>query len=315
MKKIFIDGQVGTTGIQIYDRLKDREDLQIISIPDEKRKDLKAKKVILNEVDLVILCLPDQAAKESVSLIENPDVKVIDASTAHRTDENWAYGLPELNKNQRGLIRKSKRVSNPGCYPTGLILAIQPLIAEGIVPHDYPVTLNALSGYSGGGKNLVETYENSEISGQEYISSRPYALGVKHKHVPEMQKYTGLKFAPIFTPSVGNFYKGMLVTIPIFTRLLSRNLSAEEVRDNLEKYYENEQFVKVMPFGSSDYLQNGFLSATDCNDTNNVELFVFDHDNQILLTARLDNLGKGASGAAVQNMNIMLGLEESKSLI
>lgn len=310
MKTVFIDGQEGTTGLNILDRLKARDDIDLVEIPRAKRKNIEVKKDYLNKADLVILCLPDQAARESINLIENPRTKVIDASTAHRTSEGWVYGLPELNKEQRGKIRTSHRVTNPGCYPTGFILAVNPLVTHGIIPADYPVTVHAVSGYSGGGKKLINEYENRNTTEPESIIYRPYALSLQHKHVPEMQQWSGLSYAPVFAPSVGNLYKGMLVSIPLIPRLLNQKATPGKVQEILSNYYESEPFVHVMPLNTEKYLESGFLSPTACNDTNMIEIFVFGHKDQILLVSRLDNLGKGSSGVAVQNMNIMLGLEE-----
>ncbi len=315
MKKVFIDGQAGTTGLKIFDRLKSRDDLDILLIEEDKRKDIDTKISLLNEADIVILCLPDQASIESVKLIKNPETKVIDTSTAHRTDDNWVYGLPELNKNQRNLIKSNRLISNPGCYPTGVILLLNPLTFSGIMSPDYSVSVNAVSGYSGGGKKLIETYENDNNTNQELLSYRPYALGVRHKHVSEMQKYSGLNNPPIFVPSVGNFYNGMLISIPIFPEHLNKNVKAKDIIEIYRNYYKNEQFIDLIQCESKDFLSDGFLSPLECNETNKVELFVFDHDNRILLMSRLDNLGKGASGAAVQNLNIMLGFDESISLL
>jgi len=314
MKTVFIDGQEGTTGLMILDRLKARDDIDLIEIPGDKRKNIEAKTDYLNKADLVILCLPDQAAREAVDLIENPRAKVIDASTAHRTSEGWVYGLPELNKEQREKIRTSHRVTNPGCYPTGFILAVNPLVAHGMIPADYPVAVHAVSGYSGGGKKLINAYENQNASAPESIIYRPYGLSLQHKHVSEMQQWAGLSYAPVFAPSVGNFYKGMLVSIPLFPRLLNQEATPGKVQEILSNYYESEPFVHIMPLDTEKYLENGFLSPTACNDTNMIEIFVFGHEDQILLVSRLDNLGKGSSGVAVQNMNIMLDLEESTSL-
>ena len=314
MKTVFIDGQEGTTGLGILDRLQSREDIQLIEIAKDRRKDPQAKAACLNAADLVILCLPDQAARESVGLIRNPATRVIDASTAHRTSEAWVYGLPELSRRQRDHIRLSTRVSVPGCYATGFILNVHPLVDAGILPPDYPVTVHAVSGFSGGGKKLIEAYQNQSTEGAAALAYRPYALGLSHKHLPEMQKLTGLRHAPLFAPSVGNFFKGMLVAVPLFPRLLNRRVTAAEVRDSLADFYAGEPFVQVMPWESAGHLDGGFLSPTACNGTNRVELFVFGHDRQILLTARLDNLGKGSSGAAVQNMNLMLDLPEDMGL-
>lgn len=314
MKTVFIDGQEGTTGLQISDRLKGRDDIELMEIPYEKRKDIGTKTTFLNEADLVILCLPDQASRESVSLISNPTTKVIDASSAHRISEGWTYGLAELNDTQREAISTSRRVTNPGCYATGFILAVNPLVVRGVLLPDHPITVNAVSGYSGGGKKLIQAYEDPDATNDEALCHRPYALGLEHKHVPEMQRWTGLDHRPLFVPSVGNFYKGMLVSIPLVTRLVNRVVSVEDIRNLLSDYYESEPFVQVMPFESDDHLDNGFLSPVVCNGTNRIDIFVFGNNGQILLVARLDNLGKGASGAAVQNMNIMLDLEESRGL-
>ncbi len=314
MYNIFIDGQEGTTGLKISDHLEARGDLNLMKIPPEKRKDRDTKKAFLNDADLVILCLPDQVAVESVQLVSNQKTRIIDASTAFRTDDHWVYGLPEMSSRQRETIRNSRFVSNPGCYPTGFILALKPLIDKGFVSCDYPVTVHALSGYSGGGKKLINTYEDQEHTDSSVLSSRPYSFSLVHKHVPEMQKYSHLSYPPVFTPSVGNFYHGMLVNIPLFTHLFSRKADADDIRMLLQETYQNESFVKVMPSSTEVYLENGFLSPLGCNNTNSVEIFVSGHNDQILLTARLDNLGKGASGAAVQNLNIMLGFEEERTL-
>ena len=311
--KIFVDGQEGTTGLQINDYLSKRPDLEILNIEPEKRKDPEARRILLNEADVAFLCLPDPAAKESVSLVENPNTRIIDASTAFRTDPDWTYGLPELNKNQRELIKNSHRVSNPGCHATGLILPLYPLIEEGVVPTDYPITCTSLSSYSGGGKKLIEKYENSGWEGG-LNSPKHYALKLTHKHLPEMQKMAGLKFPPVFVPVVSNFYKGIAVSIPLLPRLLNKKVSAADVRDLLASHYASEHFVRVMPYESDAYLENGYLNAEACNNTNNADIFIFGNDSQILLLTRFDNLGKGASGAAIQNMNIMLGLDEGMGL-
>lgn len=310
--KIFIDGQAGTTGLKIYDHLKSRRDIALLQIPERDRKNPAAKQTFLNEADLVVLCLPDDAAKATVAQIP-AETKVLDASSAHRTATGWTYGLPELDRLQPDKIRTSTRVSNPGCYPTGFILALRPLIARGIVPADYPASVNAVSGYSGGGRDLINKYQALPCTpGEDVVSFRPYALHLKHKHVPEMQQYTGLKHAPLFSPAVGNFAQGMLVSIPLAHSALSAKTDAERIHATLADYYRGERFVQVMPFGASAALQDGFLSPLGCNDTNNVELFVFGHETQTLLIARLDNLGKGASLAAVQNIELMLGLTDTR---
>jgi N-acetyl-gamma-glutamyl-phosphate reductase len=315
MFKVFIDGREGTTGLQIVERLKSRTDISLLEIPDQDRKNPQVKKNILNEADIVLLCLPDEASRESVNLVENPETKVIDSSTAFRTAERWTYGIPELNKEQRDLIRKTKRLTNPGCHATGFVMALYPLIQERIVPLDYPVFAQSVTGYSGGGKKLIAVYESGEIPEAQLKGPRHYALNLNHKHLAEMQKVTGLQYPPFFTPIVGPFYQGLVVSIPLISRMILKKITAREVRETLAEYYQSEPFVRVLPFESGPFLDNGFLSPLDCNQTNRIDLFVFGNEHQILLAARLDNLGKGASGAAVQNMNIMLGVEEGTGLM
>jgi N-acetyl-gamma-glutamyl-phosphate reductase len=312
--KIFVDGQEGTTGLQINERLQNRKDLQILKIDPDKRKDIEERKKLLNEADIVFLCLPDDAARESVSLVENGQTRVIDASTAHRTRDDWAYGMPELGPGFREKIRASKRVSVPGCYATGFNMLLHPLIKEGIVPKDYSVTCHAVSGYSGAGKKMIAKYEDEGPLDDSMKSPRFYALGLQHKHIPEMLKYSGLDQAPLFTPIIAAYYKGMTVAVPLYSRLLPGKNGAGDLCDALAGFYKGEQFVKVYPYGTEGNLVNGFLSATGCNGTNLLEIFVGGNDEHILLTARLDNLGKGASGAAVQCMNIMLGIDEATGL-
>jgi N-acetyl-gamma-glutamyl-phosphate reductase len=312
-KTVFVDGQHGTTGLKIYERLRTRKDIELIEIPEEKRKDPEARKKLINEADIVFLCLPDDAARESVSLIKNSSVCVIDGSTAHRVTEGWVYGLPELNKKQRGLIKNSKRIAVPGCHATGFIAMIYPLVALGIVPPDYPVTCNAVAGYSGGGKSMIADYDNP--ASPDYIRNpRPYSLELNHKHVPEMTKIPGLSRPVIFAPTVVNVYAGEIISIPLVVDYLKKKVSAADIRQALNEYYAGEQFVKVMPYPAKDYLKNGFLTFTDCNGTNNLEIFVFGNEERILVSARFDNLGKGASGAAVQDMNIVLGVPENTGL-
>lgn len=312
--KIFVDGQEGTTGLEINERLHNRTELEILKIDPEKRKDIAERKRLINEADIVFLCLPDDAARESVSLVENDRTRVIDASTAHRTNDDWAYGIPELGSQFREKIRTSKRVSVPGCYATAFNMLLHPLIKEGVVPKDYPVTCHAVSGYSGAGKKMIAQYETVEPLEDAMKSPRFYALGLKHKHIPEMQKYSGLVTPPLFTPIIAAYYKGMTVAIPLYSRLLPGNSNAAAVSACLEQFYEGQKFVKVYPYGSEGNLVNGFLSATGCNGTNVLEIYVAGNEDHILLAARLDNLGKGASGAAVQCMNIMLGLDEAAGL-
>lgn len=314
MFDVFIDGREGTTGLQIADRLEGRKDLRLLEIPEKDRKNPKVKKEFLNGADLVILCLPDEASREAVSLIESPRTRVIDTSTAFRTAEGWTYGIPELQRGQRDRIRNSKRVANPGCHATGFIMALYPLMQKGILPPDYPVFVQSLTGYSGGGKKLISLYEGQGPKPSGLHAPRHYALHLKHKHLPEMQKITGLSHPPLFTPIVADFYQGMVVSVPLLSRLLTHRISAAKVREVLAAYYEGEPFVRVIPFDSGPYLEEGYLSPLECNQTNRIDLFVFGDEEQILIAARLDNLGKGASGAAVQNMNLMLGLEETLGL-
>jgi len=314
MNKIFVDGQEGTTGLQIRDRLLGHTDIELMEIPSEKRKDRETRKALINASDVAFLCLPDAAAKESVTLVTNGNTRIIDASTAHRTDPQWTYGLPELNPQQRALIEESTRVSVPGCYATGFNLLIYPLVKEGIVPVDYPVTCHSITGYSGGGKKLIGVYEAPDADRARLAAPRHYALTLTHKHLPEMQKIAGLTAPPVFSPIVGDFYKGMAVGVPLFPTLLSKAYSAHDIHEVLSSYYASERFVCVMPFDDSTLLDNGFFNPQEANNTNRNDIFVFGHDDQILLVSRLDNLGKGASGAAVQNMNIMLGLDEGTGL-
>jgi N-acetyl-gamma-glutamyl-phosphate reductase len=312
-KTIFIDGQHGTTGLKIHERLKNRTDITIVEIPVEKKKDPAEKKKYLNEADIVFLCLPDDAARESVSMVSSPSVCIIDASTAHRTAEGWIYGLPELNKNQREIIRASNRICVPGCHATGFVLLLYPLIASGIVARDYPISAFSISGYSGGGKSMIEQYQAPNLS-EDMRNPRPYALKLSHKHVPEMQKIPGLAYPPVFFPTVANFYNGEVISIPFFKRLLLKKMTAKDIQTFYEDYYKGEQFVKVMPYPNDSVVSNGFLTLTQCNDTNKAELFVFGDEEKMVLTARFDNLGKGSSGAAVQNMNIKIGAAENSGL-
>jgi N-acetyl-gamma-glutamyl-phosphate reductase len=313
--RIFIDGQEGTTGLEIHERLRGRSDLELLEIAADSRKDPAVKRSIMRDADLVVLCLPDAAAVEAVALAE-PDTRILDASTAHRVHDGWVYGLPELETAQRGRIREGRRVSNPGCYPTGFLLAVRPLVDAGIVPRAYPLTVHAQSGYSGGGKKMIQAFAGHSSDGPSPAwTVRPYALGLQHKHVPEMQRYAELEHCPLFSPSVGNYYQGMLVSVPLPVRALTKSIAPLDVHALLAQRYAAERFVRVMPFGGTGALEDGYLSATALNHTNQLELFVFGHRDQLLLVARLDNLGKGASGAAVQNLNLMLGREEELGLV
>lgn len=307
--KIYIDGQSGTTGLEIYERIGKRSDLNLLRIDEDKRHDLSERKKFLNAADLVFLCLPDEGAREAVSLIENPDVKVIDASTAHRTADGWTYGFPELSEEQREAIRTSKRVANPGCHATGLISSTAPLVRLGILPKDYPLTCFSLTGYSGGGKKMIRDYETEPVR-RELQAPGIYGRSLHHKHLPEMQKITGLVYPPVFLPVVDDYYRGMAGTILLENRLLNGKPSAREIRDILADYYRNEHFLSVRPFEDDP----GTVYANALIHTNRLELFVSGNEDQTVITALFDNLGKGASGAAVQNMNIMLGLPEETGL-
>ena len=312
--KVFIDGEAGTTGLQIRQRLEGRSDIVLVSIDPARRKDPAARAEMLNGADLVILCLPDDAAREAVSLITNPAVKVIDASTAHRTAAGWEYGFPEFLAGQREAIARSARVSNPGCYSTGAIALLAPLVRSGLLPRDYPVTINAVSGYSGGGKSMIAEFEKPEDPTYTKVAYRIYAMDLTHKHVPEIQSHARLTVRPIFTPAVGRYNQGMIVEVPLHLDLLTDKPNVAAVHGALHHAYDGATFVQVVPLAESKAIKT--LQPEELNNTNRMKLFVFGAEGgrQARLVALLDNLGKGASGAAVQNMNIMLGLPETAGL-
>lgn len=312
--KIFIDGKEGTTGLQIFERFEKRDDLDILLIDEDKRKDVSERARLINESDITFLCLPDAAAVEAVGLVTNDKVRIIDASTAHRTNPAWNYGFPELSARHREAIRNSKRVANPGCYASGFISLVYPLVQAGILGEDYPLTAHAVSGYSGGGKKMIAAIEGADKT-KEMASPRQYALPQAHKHLPEMQAVCGLKHKPMFNPIVDDYYAGMVVSVPLVTRALAKKVTPKDIHEILSAHYEGQRFVKVMELFGKETLPDGFLAANTLEGTNDMQLFVFGNDEQILLCSRLDNLGKGASGAAVQNMNIMLGLNEATGLV
>lgn len=312
--KIFIDGQAGTTGLRILDRFAGRDDITLLTIDDDKRKDLDERKRLINSSDFTFLCLPDAAAREAVSLVENPDVRIIDASTAHRTNPDWAYGFPELSAAHRENIKISNRVAVPGCYASGFNALAYPLVQNGVIAADYPVQCFAVSGYSGGGKAMIAEIESPDCPA-ESKSPRFYGLANNHKHLPEMQKISGLTSKPMFTPIVDDFFNGMVVCIPLQTAIAGRKLTPEQVHAMFAQHYAGQTFVQVMPLLPAAEMTPFKLSSNDLRDTNLMQIFVFGSEDQILLCARLDNLGKGASGAAVQCLNIMMGVDETTGLL
>ena len=310
--KIFIDGSEGTTGLRIFERFEGRDDIELLKISSELRKDPEEIKKFINASDITFLCLPDAAAREAVAMVENDNVRIIDTSTAHRTEEGWAYGYPELSKAHREAIKNGRRVAVPGCHASGFITIVYPMIVGGILPGDYPVASFSLTGYSGGGKKMIAEYEGQERD-VELDSPREYGLGQTHKHLKEMKKITGLDREPLFSPIVSDYYSGMVVSVPFYADMLKGAQTPETVHKFFEEYYAGEKFIKVMPLGKeADY--RGFLGGNGCSGWDGMEIYVTGNEQRILVSARFDNLGKGASGAAIQCLNIMLGCDEAKGL-
>lgn len=312
--KVYIDGSEGTTGLRINERFEGREDIEILKIASELRKDPEERKKFINASDITFLCLPDAASIEAVSLIEkdNDHTVMIDASTAHRTEEGWAYGLPELGESFREKIRTGNRIAVPGCYASGFLMDVYPLIQMGFIDEEYPVCVNALSGYSGAGKKAIALYESPDKT-VDLEAPRMYALTQKHKHLKEMQKIAGLKEAPLFVPVVDDYYSGMIVTFPIYVSRMKRHVTPEALRDAVAEYFAGEQFIHVMPFGSEEET-NSFFSANVFSGYDDARIYVTGNDERILVSSIFDNLGKGASGAAIQCMNLRLGLPEETGL-
>jgi N-acetyl-gamma-glutamyl-phosphate reductase len=313
--RVFIDGAAGTTGLEIRQRLQSCHDLHLVTLDECNRKDVAARKAASNEADLVILCLPDAAAREAVSLVENPATRIIDASTAHRVATGWTYGFAELEPARRSELQSARRVSNPGCYATGFLTVVRPLMREKLLPADYPLTCNAVSGYSGGGREMIAEFENENAPNFTREIFRTYGLQLEHKHVPEMQVHSGLQNRPLFAPSVGRFYRGMLVEIPLQLWSLPASPSAETIHSALADTYRNERLIEVAPLASAAGMKT--LDAEELKNTDRLKIYIFGNDSrrQARVVASLDNLGKGAAGACVQNLNAMLGRPETAGLV
>jgi N-acetyl-gamma-glutamyl-phosphate reductase len=309
--RVYVDGQDGTTGLRIHEYLAARPDVEVLRIDADKRKDPAERARLLNAADVAFLCLPDAAAREAVAMVTNPRTCIIDASTAHRTQPGWVFGLPELAPGQRDALRAGKRIANPGCHASSFILLLRPLVDAGLVPAAHPVSASSITGYSGGGKKMIEQYQTAPLPAV-LQAPRPYGLTLAHKHVPEMMAHTGLTARPIFMPIVASFYKGLAVSVPLPLRALGT--TPEAVHAAYAQRYAGERFVRVMPLRDAATLESGFFDVQACNDTNRVDVFVFADDAQAIVIARLDNLGKGASGAAVQAMNVHLGVDEALGL-
>lgn len=311
--KVYVDGQEGTTGLRIHELLARRHDIEVLRIDGDRRKDTAERARLLNAADVAFLCLPDAAAKEAVALVTNTRTCVIDASTAHRTASDWVFGLPELAAGQRDALRQTKRITNPGCHSTGFILLVRPLVEAGLLSPRTALAATSITGYSGGGRKMIEQYEAAAAGGR-LAAPRPYGLNLAHKHIPEMMSRTGLTVRPIFMPIVASFYKGLSVSVPLHLESLGSGTDARTLHAALARRYADERFVRVMPLDDAANLAEGYFDVQACNDTNRCDLFVFGNREQAILMARLDNLGKGASGAAVQSMNVHLGADEGLGL-
>lgn len=310
MYKVFIDGNQGTTGLRLFDRLKTRDDIELLTISDELRKDKDERRRLINMSDITFLCLPDEASKESVSLCNNDHTVIIDTSTAHRTNPDWAYGFAELSDEHRAKIASSKRIAVPGCHASGFISIVYPLIASGIMPEDYPCVCHSLTGYSGGGKKMINDYENEKTN--ELFAPRQYGLTQNHKHLKEMKAITGLADFPVFTPIVDDYYSGMATTVPLFTKLLNKK-TVSEIHAMFDEYYRNSQFIEVLPLHGGE-APVSMISANEMSGKDSMKILVSGNDERVFITSIFDNLGKGASGAAVQCMNISMGIDEKTSL-
>ena len=308
MTKVFIDGSAGTTGLRIRERLQDRKDIELLTLCEEKRKDPAARKEMLNQADIAFLCLPDDAAREAVSMIENPHTVVLDTSTAHRTDPNWCYGFPELSKARYEAVKNAKRIAVPGCHASGFIALVAPLVEAGALPKEAMLTCHSITGYSGGGKKMIAQYEAEEVD-PLYDAPRQYALGQSHKHLPEMKAITGIENDPIFCPIVSDFYSGMAVTVPLFASQLNEGFGIDEIKEIYRKKYQGP-----MVLWSETPDADGFYSAAAFGNSDKMEITVQGNEERILLLARYNNLGKGASGAALECMNIVLGDAPDKNL-
>lgn len=312
MTKVFIDGSAGTTGLRIDERFRERDDIEILQIDPELRKDPEERKKMINQADIAFLCLPDVAARESVSLVENDQVCIIDTSTAHRTNPDWAYGFPELSKEHRQKIQQGKRIAVPGCYASGFISLVYPMVAGGILPKDYPVSSFAVSGYSGAGKNGIAGYEAADRP-RQFDGGREYALTQQHKHLAEMQAITGIHRTPLFSPIIDDYYSGMLVSVPLYTDLLAQKHTPQSLLEYFASYYEGKQFIQVSA-ADDEEAASGFLAANGLSGWDGLKIYVTGNEDRIVLSAQFDNLGKGASGAAIQCMNLVLGCNEDKGL-